>query len=86
MLDFPLIVNAYVPVIVRRSDVQNEWGGYDTEVIRGVVPVEVLTVHFAKNKMRVRYSYMFHGKETIMAFDIPADSFFEEYQVIKKVS
>jgi len=62
--------------------------GYDykkNEYVEGMKEVEVLTIHFEKNTMRVRYKADFWGDGVRTHVDnIPADPFFEQYQINKK--
>lgn len=80
-----MLVLAQVPVKVEIDyDSPTEWGGYDTKTTYDTIPVEVLTVHFEKNTMRVRYRMFSYGKEKTVTLDIPADPFFSQYTVTSR--
>ena len=51
------------------------------QYIKSLIEVEVLTVHFAKRKMRVRYRWIdyFGEKNKIRTCDISAEPFFDKY-------
>ena len=53
--------------------------GGSTFLVRKNVEVEVLTVHFEKRTMRVRFVINNYGKNKITTTDIPADPFFLKY-------
>lgn len=54
--------------------------------VEKIVPVEVLTVHFKTNTMRIRYRWEdFIGSGAVMkATDVDAGAFFEKYEIVKK--
>ena len=47
--------------------------------IKEDIEVEVLTVHFAKRRMRVRFKQNFYGDLKTRAFDISAEPYFSKY-------
>jgi hypothetical protein len=55
-------------------------GSTDSFYFSGLVQAEVLTVHFAKRTMRVRFNV--DGKA--MTIDVDATPFFEKYQLIER--
>jgi len=81
----PIFVDAYVPVSVDVDyDSPTKWGGYREKIVHAIVPVEVLTVHFSRRRMRVRYTASIYGKEKVQTADISADPFFNKYDLVIK--
>lgn len=73
-----------LPTVMARVSVERKLGaktktGYETDVIFDVIEVEVLTVHFTKLTMRVRYTEKWYGKDKIQTVNVPAAPYFEKY-------
>lgn len=79
--DLP-IVNARVMVGIKKTPSEKNDGTFDIERIMEVIPVEVLSVSFNTNNMRVRYIASIYSEEKeIRTDDIDADPFFEKFKI-----
>lgn len=67
-------------VTVSRSlGAKNAHGGHSTNYEEAIIEVEVLTLHFAKGTMRVRYTMSQHGDPKITTVNISSEPYFEKY-------
>ena len=79
--DLP-IVNARVMVVIKKTPSEKNDGTFDIERIMEVIPVEVLSVSFNTNNMRVRYiANIWSDDKKIEVTDISANPFFEKYKI-----
>lgn len=62
---------------------ENDEGGFEAIIERDTIEVEVLTVHFKKRTMRVRYVLDSWGEKKVYTVDISAEPFFEQYKISK---
>jgi hypothetical protein len=78
--DLPTVM---AKVIVGTKQKPNDKGGHDTTYIQGMREVEVLTVHFNKGTMRVRFmdDGMFGKPPKVRIENISNAAFIEQYQV-----
>jgi hypothetical protein len=69
-----------IPINAKVTGGPNQNNQY-TYLIMGTIPVEILTVHFIKRTMRVRYIINSYGKNKITTVDIDASPFFNQYKI-----
>lgn len=79
--DLP-IVNAEVIVGIVKTPSEKEGVTYDIKYVTETIPVEVLSVSFNTNNMRVRYIANIWSDDTkIEVTDISANPFFEKFKI-----
>lgn len=79
--DLP-IVNAEVIVGIVKTPSEKSGIDFDIKYVAETIPVEVLSVSFNTNNMRVRYiANIWSDEPKIETTDISADPFFEKFKI-----
>lgn len=76
----PKLPTVMADVIVERQlGAKTPQGGRESVYIRDVIEVEVLTVHFNKQTMRIRYIKNSYGEGKVTTCNINAEPYFDKY-------